>query len=164
MLATSNHPDIEKMPYWLNVLLAIDQLGNAIAGGNPDNTISGRVGFFASDDHKSKIKSYWKALERIIDLTFEPLQGTRHCYRAWQGEPEETDTEVTYITRIILGIFVTVGCFFIGIALWLAILINPSWRYKAREQSYHSWRQARQFSPDKRVSAAPVIPPVTSTF
>jgi hypothetical protein len=164
MLATSDQPDIEKMPYWLNVLIAIDQLGNAIAGGNPDNTISGRVGFFASDLHTSRIKGYWKALERTIDFTFEPLQGPKHCFGAWQGEQDETDTEVTYITRIILGIFVAVGCFFIGIALWLAILINPSWRYKAGESSYHSWRQARQSSADQHVPAAPVIPPVPSTL
>ena len=30
MLATSNQHDVEKMPYWLNVLVAIDQLGNAL--------------------------------------------------------------------------------------------------------------------------------------
>src|SRR5512132_3657047 len=106
MLATSNQHEVEKMPYWLNVLIAIDQLGNAIAGGNPDNTISGRVGFFASADHASKINSYWKTLERIIDFTFEPLQGPGHCYRAWKGEADEADSDVTYFTRIILGFFV----------------------------------------------------------
>ena len=163
MLATSNEDEVEKLPYWLNVLIAIDQLGNAIAGGNPDNTISGRVGFFASDGHRSKIKTYWKALERVIDFTFEPLQGPRHCYHAWKGEPDEADSEVTYITRMLLGIFVVVGCFFISIALWLAILIKPSWRYQAGETSYEIWRQKRQASKGPDIAAVPAIPPVTPT-
>jgi hypothetical protein len=66
MLATIKQAEVKKMPYWLNVFIAIDQLGNAIAGGNPDNTISGRVGFFASDLHISNIKGYWKALDRML--------------------------------------------------------------------------------------------------
>ena len=159
MLATSNQHDVEKMPYWLNVLVAIDQLGNAIAGGNPDNTISGRVGFFASDDHPSKIKSYWKALERIINFTFEPLQGPNHCYYAWKREPEEADSEVTYTTRIILGIFVAVGCFFISIALGLAILIKPSLRYQAGKLSYEAWQQTRQPS---KAREFPAMPPAST--
>ena len=163
MLATSEQPDVQKMPYWLNVLIAIDQLGNAVAGGNPDNTISARVGFFASDLHKSKIKLYWKGLERIIDFTFEPLQGPGHCFHAWEGEQDETDSEVTYITRILLGIFVAVGCFFISIALWLAILIHPAWRYQAQKQNYAVWKQARKDSTNKEsVSAIQVVSTATS--
>jgi hypothetical protein len=163
MLATTKQPDVKKMPYWLSVLVAIDQLGNAVAGGNPDNTISARVGFFASDLHESKIKAYWKALERIIDFTMEPLQGPGHCYNAWLGEQDETDTEVTYVTRIILGIFVAIGCIFISIALWLAILIHPAWRYKPEEQNYASWRQARKTSIEKSVSAVAMITTAAST-
>lgn len=155
MLATSNRPDVPKMVYWLNVLIAIDQLGNTIAGGNPDNTISARVGFFASNHHQSKIKSYWKALERIIDFTFAPLQGPGHCFRAWQGEQDETDTEATYITRIILSIFVVAGCLLISLALWLAILIHPAWGYQPGEQCYDEWKNARKYSPKKSISATP---------
>lgn len=155
MLATTHQPKIKKMPYWLNVLIAIDQLGNALAGGNPDNTISGRVGFFASHLHDSKIKGYWKALERIIDLTFAPLQGAGHCFNAWQAEKDETDTEVTYITRIILGLFVAVGCFLISMVVWPAVWIYPPWRYKSGEQSYEAWRQARQSSASDPAPATP---------
>jgi hypothetical protein len=32
------------MTYFWNVLIAIDQLGNAVLGGNPDETISSRMG------------------------------------------------------------------------------------------------------------------------
>jgi hypothetical protein len=160
MLATSGQSDVKKMPYWLNVLIAIDQLGNTIAGGNPDNTISARVGFFASDYHQSKIKAYWRALERIIDFTLEPLQGPGHCFRAWLGEQDETDTEATYLARVILGIFVALGCFVISIVLWLAILIHPAWRYKAEDQSYDFWRQARQLSTKRESVAGVAVTPV----
>ena len=163
MLATSEQPEVQKMPYWLNVLIAIDQLGNALAGGNPDNTISARVGFFASRFHKSKIKAYWKGLERIIDFTFEPLQGPGHCFHAWESEQDETDSEVTYVTRILLGVFVAVGCFFISIALWLAILIHPAWRYQAQKQNYAEWKQARKDSTKKEsLSEVQVVSTVTS--
>ena len=157
MNATSDQPVVEKMPYWLNVLISIDQLGNAIAGGNPDNTISGRVGFFASDLHQSKIKPYWKALERIIDFTFAPLQGPGHCRRAWLGEQDETDNEVTYITRIILGIFVALGCLLIGLVLRLAILIHPAWGYHPGKPCYDEWRQARKSAPKNSAADVPVV-------
>jgi hypothetical protein len=48
-------------------------------------------------------------MEQIIDFTFAPLQGLRHCFHAWEGEQDETDTEATYFVRILLGIFVAAG-------------------------------------------------------
>lgn len=163
MLATSDQPDTPKLPYLLSVLIAIDQLGNAIAGGNPDNTISARVGFFASDLHQSKIKAYWKTLERIIDFTFAPLQGPGHCFHAWLGEQDEADTEATYLARVVLGVFVAVGCFLISLVLWTAVLIHPAWHYKARQQDYALWRQARKSSTKKTIVAVPTVSPVATT-
>lgn len=141
-----------KMPYWLNVLLAIDQLGNAIAAGNPDNTISARVGYFASADHPSRIKAYWKTLERIIDFTFHPIQGAGHCRNAWLAEADETDTQGTYIARIILGIFVALGCAAISVFIRLAVLISPRLHYKSGILDYAAWRQSRQFDARRRIS------------
>ena len=134
------------MPYWFNILVAIDQLGNSIADGNPDNTISARVGYFASAEHKSKIKSYWKTLERIIDFTFEPIQGPGHCYNAWLAEADETDTQGSYIARIILGVFVGAGCVIISLFIRLAVLISPRLRYKYTALHYDSWRQSRKYA------------------
>jgi len=42
------------MNWATGVLIGIDQLGNAIAGGNPDSTISARVGNFANKKTCSK--------------------------------------------------------------------------------------------------------------
>ena len=34
------------MNYLVNFFVSIDQFGNVLAGGNPDNTISSRVGYY----------------------------------------------------------------------------------------------------------------------
>ncbi|MBK7384715.1 MAG: hypothetical protein IPI81_15500 [Flavobacteriales bacterium] len=35
------------MGYFKNVLVSVDQLGNTLCGGNPDNTISAWTGYFS---------------------------------------------------------------------------------------------------------------------
>lgn len=46
--------------YVWNVLIAIDQLGNALLGGDPDETISSRAG-------KSRHIWYWDWLSRFLN-------------------------------------------------------------------------------------------------
>ena len=152
MSTLTDQSENRKMPYWFNLLVAIDQLGNAIADGNPDNTISARVGYFASDEHKSKIKPYWKMLERIIDFTFEPIQGPGHCHNAWLAEADETDTQGTYIARIILGIFVAAGCIVISLFIRLVVWISPQLHHQYGILRYDSWRQSRQLSVRHRIN------------
>jgi hypothetical protein len=109
-------------PVWFNILIAIDQLGNAIAGGNPDDTISARVGYFASDLIESVRKWFWKGLQSIIDGTFEPVQGPGHCFHA--REEDEKDTEGDVLTRVLLTLFVIVGCAILAPILWLVALAD----------------------------------------
>ena len=60
---------------WLySVLIAIDQLGNALAGGYADSTISARVGYNARDAAPAS-SNYWRLLEWVINYTFMPLDG-----------------------------------------------------------------------------------------
>jgi len=61
---------------WIRgVLVAIDQLGNAIAGGNPDATISARTGYFANENPNKTFIYYWRLMEAIINFAFYPVQG-----------------------------------------------------------------------------------------
>jgi hypothetical protein len=143
MLTPDLQPQYTKLPYWLNVLVAIDQLGNAIADGNPDNTISARVGYFASNAHQNKIKGYWKILEKIIDFSFAPIQGPGHCYNSWQAEADELDTQGSYTARIILGIFVAAGCLIITAFIRLAVFLNPRLGYPQAAIRYDVWRRSR---------------------
>ena len=97
------------MSWILNVLIAIDQLGNAITGGNPDNTISARAAHF-SRFSDSKFKHYWKIIEKIIDLTFEPVDGENHCLKSYHNEKGHHFGEGSDIARGILGLGVAVVC------------------------------------------------------
>lgn len=61
--------------YLLNLLIAIDQGGNAFFGGNPDETISSRVGRAALREVRGAL-----TLRSIIDWLFLNLTGERdHC-------------------------------------------------------------------------------------
>ena len=110
------------------VLVAIDQLGNAIAGGNPDSTISARVGFFSANARHGK--AYWRLLEAIIDFAFRPIDGPRHCYQAWQADRDERFQRGSDLTRIVLSAIIFIACPLIAIVLYVLVLLIPSWRYR----------------------------------
>ncbi len=110
------------------VLIAIDQLGNALAGGYPTTTISARVGYFSENAKKGIV--YWKWLERLIDFTFYPIDGPRHCYHAWQSDTNKLFRRGSDLARIILSIIIIIANPFIAITLYLAVFIKPSLSYK----------------------------------
>lgn len=63
------------MTYIVRLLIALDQLGNAVLLGNPDETISSRVG-----RHAVAGKRWALACEWIIDRLFFALTGEwNHC-------------------------------------------------------------------------------------
>lgn len=116
------------MTWILAVLVAIDQLGNAIAGGNPDATVSARVGYwaqFAGAMHKW----YWLMLEKIIDFTFYPLDGPKHCYQNYLLEKDEVFQHGNDIAIAVLGLIIIVVCIPLSIILRVAVLFVPSWRF-----------------------------------
>lgn len=85
--------------YFINLGYYIDLLGNALTGGNPEVTVSARVGYYSKyykiryENYTGKDKYqlkrnklyvlYWKTCESIIDKTFEPVDGKNHCYNAY---------------------------------------------------------------------------------
>jgi hypothetical protein len=104
------------MSWLLNVLIAIDQLGNAITGGNPDNTISARAAYFAKFSN-SKFKKFWIIIEKIIDKTFEPVDGKGHCLKSFHHEKGHKFGEGSDIARGILAIVVVFACLLLVIPL-----------------------------------------------
>ena len=64
------------MRYLFNVLIGLDQFGNTLAGGNPDETISSRVGRAARKGKRRAI-----LLEALINLIFAlpPISQRGHC-------------------------------------------------------------------------------------
>ena len=63
--------------YFWNILISIDQLANTLLGGDPDETISSRVGK-RSDDNK-----FWGSVDSFINAIF----GRKHTEEAI--EPDE---------------------------------------------------------------------------
>lgn len=71
----------------MNVLIAVDKLGNTLSGGNHNSTISARVGYFSENPKNSIVgRLYWKGLEKIIDFSFKPMDGDNHCHQAYVKE------------------------------------------------------------------------------
>ncbi len=64
------------MAYLLNVIIGLDQLGNTLTGGNPDETISSRVGRAARQGKRRAV-----FIEAVINLIFAlpPLSQRHHC-------------------------------------------------------------------------------------
>ncbi|MDH5183444.1 MAG: hypothetical protein OEX12_06085 [Gammaproteobacteria bacterium] len=119
----------ESMSWPLAVLIAIDQLGNAIAGGNPDATVSARCYYFAQI-RPNMLKYYWRLLELIINFAFLPIDGPQHCQKALEDEPAEEFYPGSDLTRAILGILVIIVCIPLSIIHRIAVIIIPKWRYK----------------------------------
>lgn len=67
-----------RRPYWLSILIAVDQLANALLWGYVDETLSSRAHRCAPD------KRRWAVAENVINAIFfwEP----DHCRIAYQAE------------------------------------------------------------------------------
>lgn len=119
----------EAMIWPLNVLVAIDQLGNAIAGGNPDATISARVAHFSQHAPASH-RWYWQLLMKIIDFSFYPIDGDEHSRIALEKDKDERFIQGNYIALAILGLLVIVNSIHLALILRIAVLVWPPWSWK----------------------------------
>lgn len=108
------------MSYIYDIFVSIDQFGNTLAGGNPDNSISARVGYFSKHAHSNFSKGYWRNLARLIDFTFWPVDGKDHCHRAYHSNaghefPKKWKRWVLFILSILVG----ASCFVLFVPFWL---------------------------------------------
>lgn len=68
------------MRYLLNILIAIDQMMNALIGGAPDETLSASAYLGERED-----KILAKIARPIIDFLFRPFE-KEHCKKAFHAE------------------------------------------------------------------------------
>jgi len=118
------------MGYLGNFFVAIDQLGNVLAGGNPDNTVSSRVGFYNSSNYvKGDAPWQWKLFEQIIDTAFYPIDGANHCHEAYYNDAGEVfDPETNDFLIFLVGCFIVPSCIIIGLLLYTLFalrLVSP---------------------------------------
>ena len=71
------------MAYARNILIAVDQLCNAVGGGWPDETLSSRAWCWSRDNVR-----HWPRI--CIDVLFfwdrDRTTGRRHCELSWLSE------------------------------------------------------------------------------
>ena len=110
------------MSYIVNFFVSIDQLGNTIAGGNPDNTISSRVGFY--NKHNTipgeKAPWQWRLFQKIINLSFWPIDGKGHCHEAFHNDAGEDFDKNTknILVAILAAVIIIPSCVLISILLY----------------------------------------------
>ena len=108
------------MIYVRNIFFSFDQFLNTICGGDPDITISARVGYFSkimqwNSQPKNLKKYYWKTSEKLIDWAWKPLDGPKHCWEAYLADRYEDYTSnncwffLFLISLIIIPICIVVG-------------------------------------------------------
>ncbi|MCV6629138.1 MAG: hypothetical protein OIF50_04690 [Flavobacteriaceae bacterium] len=108
--------------YFSNIFISIDQLGNVVAGGNPDNTISARVGYY--NHHypfeQGKVPWHWRWFEHIIDFTFYPVDGKGHCHEAYHHDAAEVfDNDVTnFLVGMAAAMIIIPSCICIALLLY----------------------------------------------
>ncbi len=57
------------------VFIGLDQLGNALAGGHPDMTVSARLGYL----RYARSGRWWGPARKMVDWAFYPVDGVGHC-------------------------------------------------------------------------------------
>ncbi|MGZ2371584.1 hypothetical protein ACXR6G_17525 [Ancylomarina sp. YFZ004] len=113
------------MSYSSNFFVSLDQLGNTIAGGNPDNTISARIGYYNyHDDYSKEPALHWKLFMYIVDTTFYPIDGERHCHEAYHNDSGEYFDETKNWAIAILAIFIIPCCLLIGLILYTLLVMG----------------------------------------
>lgn len=117
------------MSYFNNVLIAIDQLGNALAAGNPDVTISARTGYFANIE-KTRMRWWWNIMEFIIDFAFKPFDGPNHCLDSYYSDQESGHSEGSDLARGLIGLFIVFLCPLIAVLTRLWVFFHPEAAYQ----------------------------------
>lgn len=72
----------DKRKWWLQVLIALDQLFNALLGGYADETLSSRSYRGAKLANNPKLK--WQISRSVIDSIF--FWEENHCQKAYESE------------------------------------------------------------------------------
>lgn len=92
--------------YLGRLLIAIDQLGNALSGGNEDVTISARLGYL------NLTRDIWfvKVLVFVVDTTFFPVDGPGHCEQAIIKEVSRDIHRGSDLALAVMGLLVIPSC------------------------------------------------------
>ena len=71
------------MAYIQNILIAVDQVANAVLGGWPDETLSSRC-------YRLNSKPKWRFMEKLVNTLF--FFQPDHCHKAYIAEVNRKQT------------------------------------------------------------------------
>ncbi|REE01102.1 hypothetical protein [Marinoscillum furvescens] len=110
--------------YLGRVANAISQLGNALSGGNPDISVSARIGFMSLIMRSDSL--FWIVCRVIVDFTFYPVDGKGHCKNAYLSDIDE-DFKVGQgwvPGLVIMSILMILFCLVLSPITWFYYLIR----------------------------------------
>lgn len=109
------------MTFLNNLCIGVDQLANVLSGGNPDSTISARVGYHLVQEPSK----YWEFLANVIDSTFKPIDGVNHCITAYATDNEDySQDSPTTSSKVLLAVIVVISCGVLAIPIKLFSLFD----------------------------------------
>ena len=97
------------------IAVGFDQWACAIADGNIDSTISATAGRYMNED------AFWFTMSKVIDWTFEPVDGPDHCDDAYIKDRNE---EFEQGLKPLMFIFTIAGCLVIAPVTYTIKLIR----------------------------------------
>jgi len=107
------------------IFIWIDKRFNFVSGGNIENTISGRVGYYANQANIS-VRWFWWTLQFVIDLTFYPLDNHHHCRDSWTRDESHGDYKPTKLVVFffLLSLFAVTACLILIIPFYTLLLLG----------------------------------------
>lgn len=87
---------IKIQKYVFNILISVDQFGNAIAGGDPDETISSTLGKLKRSE-KGRIP-WSRPLARILDMILDKIDAN-HSINAIEEDEGKNSVRKTFPRR-----------------------------------------------------------------
>lgn len=96
------------------VFISLDQTANALSGGNADSTISACAYKYRAESR------FWKILEKVLDFTFEPLDGKGHCKLSFDNDPCEVYINGGLFRKVRVSLFAIPFCVLMAVPFRIA--------------------------------------------
>lgn len=120
---------MNKKSTWIGrILIAVDQFANALAGGNEDATISGRLGYL----YMNRQMKWTTFLMVVVDTTFKSIDGHSHCLQSYMLAGKENMTKFRRgndVALAILGLITIAACIILIVPVWIySLFVKDKWK------------------------------------
>lgn len=85
-----------------------------IGASNTDISMSAKVGWKATEGNK-----WFQFVQKVIDTTFYPIDGSNHCYHAYITDEEDYTIGDHLWCGIVISIISLIGCLTLAPIFWI---------------------------------------------